>query len=145
MVNVRIIDETYGGVSREATEDEWDRDDTYTDHNIQGFRAVKEKDYYDLSVGFDVKKYKHYYLVYVIYDTGDSFGRDDGQIEFVGLYQDRSVAEENKRRIDKNEKVDSFSVKLVTEDDEEFDCHTPWKGYFECFHGASIEEVLLHD
>ena len=139
-MKIKIIDNVHYGVSREATEDQWDRDDTYEDHNIEGIEVPKSKNaYYDLEVGFDILHGVDYYLLYGIYNTGDSFGHDDGRIEFVDLYEDRNVAEDNAKRLRKHNddnrndfmKDGYYSAKLLHESGKEYDFHVPWKGYFE--------------
>lgn len=143
MTHVRIEYDTHYDVTREADpSDRWDRDDTYAWHIIREVRAVGEKDYYDLVVDFEPKG-TACYLLFVIYDTGDSFGVDQGQIEFIGLYRDRKVAEENKSRIEKLDYKDKYSVQLVTEDGRKYKVHAPWIGYFERFQYADIQQVLL--
>jgi hypothetical protein len=142
MKNIRIIDKVYTTTIRECdSEDCWDRDDTSMDHDIIGFVVKEEKDYGDISVNFDPKYDKEYYLLSVIYDTGDSFGRDEGQIEFIDLYENLAIAEENSRRIREDES-DKYSVKLLHETGKEYDVHTPWKGYFEDLRGVEIDQVF---
>lgn len=139
---VKIVDNIHYGVSREATENQWDRDDTYEDHNIEGIEVVKTG-FYDVEVGFDILHGMDYYLLYGIYSTGDSFGHDEGRIEFVDLYEDREVAEENAKRLraHNDEKKDSFSTKLLHENGKEYDCHVPWKGYFERLSYLEVKSV----
>ncbi len=148
---VRVLDDVHYGVTQEANpEDSWDRDDTYESHHVQGVRAVGDKEYFDLTVGFDIVDDKHYFLVYGIYSTGDSFGHDEGRIEYVGLYEDREVAEDNARRIERHARDyrddsitddDAYSVTLVTEDGAEYKVSVPWNGYFERLSYIEIERV----
>lgn len=163
---VEVIDNTYGGVLNPADpDDKWDRDDTYTDHNIRGIKVVGERAYHHLPVDFNPED-RDCYLLYVIYNTGDSFGCDEGLIEFVGLYKDRDIAEENARRIKEHYSIyrklnarfgvtekqrrlyqreykhfNSFSVTLINEDQREYRIHVPWTGYFESVTDVGIERV----
>src|SRR5210317_84780 len=106
---ISIEDRQTGGVTRAGDpDDEWDRDDTYTDHNIEGFRAAPEEDskYFDLVVPYEPEFDKEYYLLYAVYSTGDSFGHDDGSgIEYIGLYTENEldVARENLDRVKKHD------------------------------------------
>lgn len=141
---VKIVDNVHYDVSREATESEWDRDDTYEDHNVEGIEVVKTKSgFYDVEVGFDILHGMDYYLLYGIYSTGDSFGRDEGRIEFVDLYEDREVAEENAKRLraHNEEKEYTYSTKLLHESGKEYDYHTPWKGFFEYLSYLEVKSV----
>jgi hypothetical protein len=81
-----------------------------------------------------------YYLVYAIYDTGDSFGRDEGRIEYIGLYSDLEVAHENERRC--RECVEGYSVTLVTDSGKEYKVSTPWVGYFEHLQYVDTETLF---
>jgi hypothetical protein len=64
-------------VTREATEPEWDRDDTDSSWSFNHVEVVTEKDSWDFAVPFDVKVGDTVYVVAAIYSTGDSFGHDD--------------------------------------------------------------------
>ena len=140
---VKVIDNVYGGITEEANpNDSWSRDSTYEDHNIEGIRVVDG--YYDLEVGFEVEPGRDYWLLYGIYSTGDSFGTDDGRIEFVDLYEDRLVAEENAKRLRKhNDEGEGFSCELVHESGKDFQFHVPWKGYFERLSYLEVQPVRV--
>lgn len=143
MTYVKIDYDTHGYVTRQGdANDRWDHDDTAQDHTINGVHVVGAEQYHDLAIDFEPDG-TACYLLYVIYDTGDSFGRDDGRIEFIGLYRDREVAEENKRRIEKMDYKDKYTVQLVTEDGRKYKMHAPWVGYFEHFQYTEIQQVLL--
>jgi hypothetical protein len=74
-------------------DDEWGRDSTAQSHSIQGISI--HPNYGDLDVSFDVLPNQTYYLLYYLYETGDSFGSDSGRIEFVCLYNDQTLAEKS--------------------------------------------------
>ena len=164
MVGVVVEKRAYTHVTREATEDKWDGDDTATDHHIEGIkRAVM---YTDLEVGFELEEGRTYYLLYALYSTGDSFHHESGVIEYIGLYQDEKVAKENQGRLKKHNDVEekltdrwdppskavrnklaknhnSYSCSLVTENGQEYLLHVPWHGYFEHLEGVDIQPVSL--
>ena len=165
---IRVNDIATGGVSRYGNpDDRWDGDDTWVDHAIDSISVVET--YGDLEVGFDINRDQIYYLLYAIYSTGDSFSSREGEIEYVGLYQDEDVANENLKRIerhhDTHEKINrrsyhlterqkkeikrlskNFSehtIMLVTEDEVEYQIHVPWHGYFERLTEVTVKRVLV--
>jgi len=124
---INIVDNDYVVVTRHADPDErWDGDDLSMDHSIEGFNLVEG--YGDLEVGFEPDFDKTYFLLYGIYSTGDSFHHEEGRIEFVDLYEDREVAWENYRRL---EKSNEYTVTLKHESGKEYGFYVPWRGYFE--------------
>ena len=152
--NVRVVDDVHQHVTRHGDpDDRWDRDSTASDHHIRGIEVTDG--YFDLTVPFEVKEGHQYYLVYVIYDTGDSFGRDDGQITFLDLFESREKAEALADAVSadyrgqssffgKGGKNVSHQVKYVREDGTECTCYTgTWKGYFENYCGVSVEQVSV--
>jgi hypothetical protein len=147
--SIQVIDETYTtDTSEPDPNDSWDRASTSTDHSIVGFQAAPEKDnkYYDLVVPFEPLFEKDYFLLYAVYSTGDSFGRDDGQgIEFIGFYREEQVgiAQENQRKIETHlrSQNDSYSIKLKSPEGKPFDQTTPWVGYFESLDLVEIVRI----
>jgi len=139
-VNVDSYCESYGEVD---PEDSWSRESTDMSHSI---RSVTESgNYFDLVTDFDLDASRNYHLLYVIYDTGDSFGTDGGQIEFVGLYQDLNTAHENRRRLEEHYKSpeDSHTVALVTDSGEECKMGVPYMGYFESLRDIEVQTVVV--
>jgi len=146
--DIEIIDESYGETIREPQEDDnWDRGDSSTDHNITGFRAAPEETsrYYDLIVPYEPEFDTTYYVLYAVYTTGDSFGYDSGAgIEYIGFYtkDELAVAKANLHKIETNKNTEGFSIKLKTPDGgKTFDQHTPWVGYFESLDYADITSI----
>jgi hypothetical protein len=147
--SIEIIDDAYGEVTRSGDpSDKWDRDDTHTSHNVQGFKAKLEKEggYFDLTVPYEPEFDETYYLLYVVYSTGDSFGHDAGSgLEAIGLYKkdELDVAKDNERRIEKHyrSKDPDFNVELITSSGKKFQQHTPWVGYFESLDYTEIADV----
>ena len=75
----------------------WSRNSTSSDWSVHGIEEVTSKNaYYDIETEFDLEKEVEYYLVYAVYTTGDSFGYDKhGSIEYIGIYKDSRIADEN--------------------------------------------------
>lgn len=154
--NIRVIDDSYTHVTRHATEDIWDRDDTATDHSIRGIEVVDDSSYYDLTVSFKVSPGEQYYLVYVNYDTGDSFGRDEGRVEWIDLFKSAELADDLAKKIaeDKRQYPNFFSnneegtwshqLTYTLDNGEEASLYTAtWKGYFEHFNYVEVVPVSV--
>ena len=148
MAHVKIVDDV--SYSSDPYPDDYDyedrwarRPDDYEDHSIKGVSVVEDGKYYDLEVGFEVERGEEYFLLYGVYSTGSSFSHTEGKIEFVDLYTDRDVAEENAKRLRKHydEGGSGFSCKLLHESGKEYDFCTPWKGYFESLSYLEVEPV----
>lgn len=128
-------------------DDEWSRDSTHEHHDILGIKEVKKGAHFDLPLEDGEGPI---YLLYAIYDAGDSFGRDEGQFEAVMLHHNLEVAQRNKALIEEHYKKykpecceEAFSLKLLTDSGEEFQLSVPWTGYFESLTHVEIEEVEI--
>ena len=152
-MNIHVVNESTEEITRHATRDKWDRDDTRQSHDIQGIQIVPKKAYYDLTVSFDVVPDKSYYLIYVLYGTGDSFGHDENRIAFIELFQDKAKAKALKKLIEDNHAevhdkdglsfTDSYTMKYLNEQGTEIVLQKNWEGYFESFNGCKVQEVEL--
>jgi hypothetical protein len=123
-----------------------------------GIRVVKDNEYSNLVVPFEISDDKGYFLVSVVYTTGDSFNTTTGVIEHVELYDDRKQAEATAETISKHNEIhndahklgtkqlaileelygDSHFVKLKNSAGKVYKQHAPWRGYFE-----SVEQVVM--
>lgn len=152
MTDIEIINISYTEVTRERNpEDEWDADDTCTSNNIEGFRIIKPNSRWksvDLTVDFEPKVDKTYYLVYVIYSTGDSFSHHEGCVDYIFLYENLEFAEATKKMIEdaykKKDKEESYSVEIFNDKGELFKISSSsWVGYFETLTDVVIDYVTL--
>lgn len=146
MTRVRVNNESYTEVTRERDpDDRWSGEDTYTSNSIDSIRVVGEKDYHDLTVGFEVEEGKDYFLLYGIYSTGDSYSHQEGCICYVDLYQDREFAEANRKILADHyhikEGKNEWTAELLLEDGQKMPFCVPWKGYFESLTELVIEVV----
>lgn len=124
-------------------DDEWSRDSTSEEHNPIGLVEVRDGDYHDIC---GVGEGDTFYLVYVIYDTGDSFGQDYGRMCPVSLHSDPKVAQLNKERLEKDNRAgnhNSYSIKLRNDDGSNFTIGKPWSGYFETFNYVEVRELSV--
>lgn len=144
--SIEIIDDSFRTETSAADpNDSWDRGNTQTDHNIEGFYAADEKEgkYYDLVLPYEPEFNKEYYLLYAVYSTGDSFGHDEGAgIEYIGLYKESeiSIARENKRKIEEFDGND-YHIMMKDPNGKEFQQGTPWQGYFEHLNYVDIKSI----
>lgn len=144
IIRITVLNDSWGGISRHADPDEeWDADSTWQEHSITGIEITKDGG--DVAVGFTPLLNVEYYLLYVIFDTGDSFGSYTGQIEYIDLYEDSGIALENRNRIEKDMKTnpDNYSVELKHESGETYKFGTSWKGYFESLQTVEVVGVKL--
>ncbi len=123
--------------------DSWDRGNSETDNSIYGFTVVGDNDGFDGTVKFEPEYDRPYFLLYVVYGTGDSFGSDAGNIVFYDLFEHRETAEANSKII--HEHGEDHSITLVAEYEEgkviKYQTSAPWVGYFEWLQHVCIEEV----
>ena len=171
MPEIKIIYDQYSEITNYRNPDnEWDKDDSYHDYNIKGVAKNSKHVYGEIvSVPFELDPSRVYHVLYVIYSTGDSFSRkENGAIEFIGVYEDLEQAQENKKRIKEHHKIyedlkewglspkerkklkkknkgfEEYSVMLV-ENGQEYKLHVPWHGYFERLSEIEIKPVLVLD
>jgi hypothetical protein len=147
--NIVIEDISNTHLAEAGDGQEWGRRDChYTSHHIVGFRTSKT--YSNITVPFRTKMHTPYYLLYCLYRTGDSFGYDEGNIEYINLYKDRELAEFNKRLIEQHYKKyedshefndDRFSVQLFLTAKRPYKLHCPWIGYFEALEDVVIDRI----
>lgn len=122
--------------------DSWDRDCTAADIDIYGIELVLdgEKSYRDISVPFEIDRNKSYLLLWADYNTGDSFGRDDNQVEFIDLFESIEKADAARKKL--SDSTD-YSTKYTREDGTEITVHIPWQGYFESLNSLNIAVVRV--
>ncbi len=138
---IKVVDHVSTEVTRYATRAEWDNDDTEESHDIQGLEVVDNPDigYHDLVVNFPVEKNVNYFLLYVSYDTGDSFGRYCGKVEFVSLFKEESEALVARKKILKMKEI--TSIQIDNNGHKETVYNGSWTGYFESVNGIYVETV----
>lgn len=138
--SIRCVDD----VEERDLEDEWDRPDTWRSTTYHGFRVVSDNAYFDDAVDFNPKAGSYYTLVYVKYDTGDSFGRDYGRHEVVGVFDRDEDADRVVKAIQEDiqrhqaryyeGKEPEYSLDVTLSNGKTLTIHTgTWKGHFENF------------
>lgn len=148
---IKIIDSVTTTVIRKRNYDvQYSGEETSESHDIQGFKLVENKGYQDIELDFD-PLIKGIFLVYVSYDTGDSFSRHEGKICFVDAFENSEDAHavakaivENKEKRDKDE-FEPVSVFLPVENKTIKICVSTWKGYFERFNYVEVMHLKEQD
>jgi hypothetical protein len=141
---IRIVKDSYSHVTRHSDPtEEYDGDDIVNEHSISGFAPVDDKDYYDFILDdYDPTEDKAYYLIYVLYDTGDSFHREDNVICLVECVGDRHTAETIAKAINKDALNGGMGPIVLTIDGKKYSIGcSEWKGYFEHFRSANVERI----
>ncbi len=130
--------------SEDAYDYSWSEDHTY----VYNYATVVTEGYSDVDLfpgEAEVRRGDDIYVVYVAYNTGDSFGRSQGYRVHLWAFSDRDRA---------RSLVKLLEADAVANPDYDFD-HKPvefegvpistndWKGYFEQFIAADIETVTV--
>ena len=93
LASIQVKSEVYTEITRERNiNDEWDGGETAKTHEILGFTWGVDT-YGDLQTDLYPQPNKEYYLVYVDYDTGDSFSVSRGERFYVQLYENKEKAQ----------------------------------------------------
>lgn len=118
----------------------------------------KAKDVPDVVSDFDIQKGETCYVVWVEYNSGNSFGTAENEnVEVVGVFRDKKCAKElEKAIVDLNRKCqlgefdncenwdDTYKFYFKTSDGQEFKYgHCPWYGYFESLSNVYVEEAVM--
>lgn len=152
MPRVRFETTVHDDIDERETVDPWDRPDSWRDTVYHGFYVVGVNDYHDDSVDFEPEVGAHYTLVYVNYDTGDSFGRDHGRHELVGMFNNDDDADRvvkairadmarHRERHRRGEETE-YSLEVTLSNGKTLTVHSgTWKGYFEQFNDV-VEDVI---
>lgn len=77
------------------------------------------------------------FVVYMIYDTGDSFGHADGKISIIHCTVSEEAADKLAETI--TEKHDEFTIKFTDDFDREISLYNPGAGYFERISYVGVE------
>lgn len=142
------------------------RRETITDYRIEGL--IEDNDEYGfgceiiplVSEHKELREGKNHYLLYATYDSGDSFSRNsNGRIEFVAVFTDRDLAEENLQRLkDHHQAVDDwkrpsgklknvspYMTTILNHKRQDVTIYVPWHGYFEHLRELDIKTVWKID
>lgn len=144
--------DSYETVIRSAHRDKWGRDDTRTTWDAQYLKAVSDQESWDVIAPWDLKAGESALVVYVIYSTGDSFGRSEcGSVEVIDVFKTTELAQacigavrKTDRRYPAPGSKGLDSAKWVREDNSMGKLeYTPWNGYFECLEDVRCELLTV--
>ena len=93
------------------------------------------------NVGFDVKPGMPVYAVYMSYDTGDSFGRSEGEGEILWVFSDPHLAKNAANHIKNQE--DQHSIEFETESGKMVKISNPGFGYFEHVNEVDVKPLVV--
>jgi len=138
---LRLIDHVESGISRACdSDDPWDRDDTWESHDPQAFE-ISEGSWFDVVVPGKVNRGDRLYLVHAIYNTGDSFGHDEGLINIIDAFKNQKKAQACADAAQKSEASQDYTFEYKNDVGVVVKAHTPWNGYFESLSGVYVTEL----
>jgi hypothetical protein len=152
MTDIRIINNRYTEILKERDpNEEWDGEETVTSNDIEGFEIVTPEDKYktvDLPVSFEIDPKRTYYLVSVIYSTGDSFNRHDGEVDYIELYESSAMANATKKMIENSykakDKEERYSIEILNNEGVMYQISSSaWTGYFERLEEVRVDGIRL--
>lgn len=81
------------------------------------------------------------FVVYMIYDTGDSFGRADGKISIIHCTASEEAADRLAKQITENS--DAYTIKFVDDFGRDISLYNAGAGYFESISYVGIEQFSV--
>jgi len=81
------------------------------------------------------------FVVYMIYDTGDSFGRADGKISIIHCTSNEEAADKLAKMI--TEKPDEYTIKFTDDFGREISLYNEGAGYFEHISYVGVERFAV--
>ena len=126
--------------------DEWFRPNTYSNYYFSNtVRIVGKNEFFDVVYQGDeeIKVGDKLYLIYAIYDSGDSFGYDvDWGIEFVSIHKDKNIALENGKFLE-DDSNGPYKGTIKLDDGKDIEVYRPWTGYFERLKRVEVDQVTV--
>lgn len=83
------------------------------------------------------------HVIYMIYDTGDSFGSAYGRGAILGAFGNREVAEKALEEIEKQAKLDKYSIEVEDDFKRKIKLSNPGAGYFESVNSINLRTFNL--
>jgi hypothetical protein len=126
--------------------DKWSRDSTSTDWEFGSVKPVRGGAVYDITIDWDgeVDKGTKVFVTVAVWNTGDSFGNDDGYYaEAFSVHTEYDKAVKAREILEKAEGVLDVSDKPYDLGDGYKLHYAPWKGYFESLGRIEIVEGFV--
>jgi hypothetical protein len=138
-----MYDEHTTNLGGNDPDDRWTRDSTDRDITINGLTIVDNC--FDTVCQDDVVIGDQVGLLWATYSTGDSFGEDGGQTEFIQVLplSKMHILKQNAETIMSANNADSQSVKLLDAYGETYKMGCPWYGYFERLQSVDIKVLTV--
>lgn len=137
------IDHTsYTEIIRESNPDEeYSGEDTQTNWFVNNELTIDEN-YPDITTSFELNKDKEYFLVYVIYNTGDSFSRNNSSnIEFIDIFEDLNKANLLVKQIYENTNMEQLQGNYLDEKNNKKNLSFCWIGHFESISLCEVSSI----
>ena len=138
-----MYDEHTTNLGGNDPDDRWTRDSTDRDITINGLTIVDNC--FDTVCQDDVVIGDQVGLLWAKYSTGDSFGNDGGQTEFIQVLplSKMHILKQNAETIMSANDADSQSVELLDAYGETYKMGCPWYGYFEHLQSVDIKVLTV--
>jgi hypothetical protein len=81
------------------------------------------------------------FVVYMIYSTGDSFGRADGKIDIIHCTSNEEAADQLAKLI--TDTPDEFTIKFTDDFGRDISLHNNGAGYFESINYVGVERFTI--
>jgi hypothetical protein len=141
-----MYDEHITNLGGNDPDDRWTRDSTDRDITITGLQIVDKC--FDTVCQDDVVIGDQVGLLWAKYSTGDSFGNDGGQCEFIQVLPlaKMHILSQNAETImsaNESKSYSSYSVELLDAYGETYTLGCPWYGYFEHLQSVDIKVLTV--
>ena len=118
------------------------------DFNVTGVSLTSRDRWGEDKLGclVDVKAGEPVFVLYITYDTGDSFGRARGVGEIIWVFKDATLAMKAKAKYEEENSKSNpeFTITFEVDGGETLSQSNPAAGYFENFGYASVETFLVN-
>ena len=101
----------------------------------------KEKAPYDSETFIVPDDATEVFVVYMLYGTGDSFGRADGKLDILHCTSSEEAADKLAKTI--TEKPDEYAIKFTDDFGREISLYNPGAGYFESIDYVGVERYSV--
>lgn len=127
--------------------DSWDRGNTASEHTLKYVQLAKEGGYTSVTYPGLVVPGEKVYVLYAVYSTGDSFGRDEDRcIEFISVHKDMDIARFNYKQVKDSVKNSyGFTIDISQDNGQTVPLVCPWLGYFERLSYVKVAGFTVRD
>lgn len=123
---------------------------TSNNYDIYGLELTENNKYFDLTIEGNVERGDILYFVYGEYETGNSFHRETGCIEFIDVFREKQNAYDCQKELENHNKKhksgiydEDYFCQLKRENGTLYQYSIPWNGYFERLNFIEVKELLV--